>query len=316
MNIEKRLIQKLDTDFGEAGLEYLEVKKKAKGITNLNSITHYAQKRFIIELCHGLYDEIEPGNKFREFILNLFINLYGFTEAEESVIWRDYFKGIPPINFLNFFFGKTVGNNLKKIEENRIRVNNVNFEDDPVQFSFIINLIGRIFKNYPFLKNIMNSIFTKYVLYGEEKSKIKFKDFVIANNVEETLFSFKGYLMENMNNENMKDIQDVIGIIDLTKDVSFTKSNKINKKSGVGIKIKRNIETKIKGELGKYINQEELSYLIKSAKKSANITDFASANSKEKEKFLNKILENSSVTSSSFQRENLIRNWMNRILDI
>ncbi len=318
VEIEEKLKRILVHDFGNAGKDFLRYKLKQKNIPSLDFLNENDQQRIIIEMIHNLYGDMVSHRRFREVLLDIFRKLYGFNEAEHIILWMDFFRGSPPIGFMENFFGKDIGGKLILIEEEKEEIEGIIHEEDAVQFSFIMGMIRRMFKEDKFLINDLSSIFMKYLIHGKENVKLTFRDFIKKYNGKsnKVLFYFRSYLLKNANEENITYVKELYN----ASEMFVTKTGKETKLKGIddseGSYLFRNIEKTIGYELDKYVDGLDSRKLIEEGKRISGIKMFFDASKEQKIKFMTYIINHSNIMSLSEQKERMVKLWLRRLLKV
>lgn len=313
--IEKKLLQNLYMDFGYAGYEYLNAKKKQRNIRLLDNEPLHLQQRFIIDLIYELYEGILNKERFRELILRIFIDIYGLEEAFSHYYWEIFFKGCPPIKFILLFFGKDIGYKLIEIEENKKNILNIYEKEDALQYQFVKELIDDLFSEINHIHEDINSIFSKYLTKGPQPPPKTFTHFVLKGGKygETLLYNFRKYLIKNMtsdNKENVNYLFDVVNILSntKTKDIIYNEGKEEREVK------KKDIEKEIIFKIGSYIGEREAFKLINEAKNIIKIDNLDFATENKKKELFDYIMKYSNIGSYSMQREKLVKTWLNQIL--
>jgi hypothetical protein len=311
--IEKKLIRKLYLDLGKSGVEFFNIKMRFSSIKSFSDIEQEVQMRFIYALCEELYIEIFSKDKLRKYIFEMLLIFYNKHEVYSFMFWMDFFKGMPPINFLQHFFGQEIGNHLCNIYEKKINYNNIRHSNDINQYTFVYSLIIDLTKDNEFIRKKLISNFIKYLMYGESKS-FKLKSFInIHNNVNSNQFisNINEFFQKNSNEieNNLK--KKSFEVIDTLHDFIKNNDNLENYQIPNSKKIDIN---EIIFMLGRYIGRPEANKIVHSAMRNLSIRDINLNENYVKKNFVDFIIEKSEIGSYSKQKQKMIKTLLFMLL--
>jgi hypothetical protein len=316
LSTDAKLKKRMFDDFGEAGPEFIDIKKRQAGIERLDDLPLHVQHEFIMGITKDLYGDVISPDRINAKIFSILSDVYGMYDSIPTMMEHEHFKGIPPIGFLIFFFGKEVGEGLIRIEEKKRKIKDIHLLEDAEQFSILSEMIENLFRGNSFFLDQVSSNMIRYVLNGTEGNTVTFKQLVRKNGFSQNdmLIPIREYVLREANDATAEEKQFIVEVAGIARDTNV-EERFINEGAGKRI-ILGTIEKEIVNKIGKFISPTECIRIIKEAKEYSGIITFEDASSIRKMMFVNYILNNTSIESASDQRERLVRNQLQRVLGI
>jgi hypothetical protein len=311
--VEKKLVRRLYLDFGDSGVEYFNRKMKLSSLNSLNDIDKEVQLSFIYGLCEELYGDILKKDHFNKHILTIFLSLYDWLDVYSFIFWKHFFKGTPPINFIYYFFGLDIGKSLNLIHEKKYHKKNLIFFNDIDQFEFVSSLINDLTKDNFFIRKSIFSNFTRYLIYGENKS-LKLKSFMNINKNSDNnilLSEINDYVTSNINLDNKNILMKSFEVLDSLKTSSNTRNPTININQK---QLKHIDEDQIIYMLGRYLDRQEADMIVYKAKKALAISNFNLCSDNIKKEFVSYIIHRSEIVNYSKQKQKMIKTLLFMLL--
>jgi hypothetical protein len=306
-----------------------ELDRLDHNLANLEQEPDYLKKRVVNMLFDGLFSEYFAPKAVKAKKAELFNAIFGKDEAVKLLFQEQYMKGMPPVRFLEEFFGKELHAGLMDILKKKYNLADIRRFDDFDQIAFVKQIIDNdIGVSFPWWKKHLPIKFAQFMKEGykrdlvfptqmEEEEKLRhvkeMKSFLEQQGLKVT----KSALLHLL--EQAFDDQDTINKhLDILFNESGPKYTSLHseRKSVSGTEIVEQVDAKIIDVLSEYFNSRTSSLLFQQAMGEAGVTFLDKADVKKRNDFLNCLVNNPQIAALSLQRRTIISSWIRTWLNI